>query len=375
MAHSSTSGVLVLTSIDSAREFLQTVVTSRQSAPIHTLRIDTDSDRTVDRDGGDVEQHGDEMEELLAKITDLDFVQVQNLEQIILDFPLPIHALSKVPPHAWNTLESLSIQYKISSTALLPPTETIKSQVQSFSTSLLSVFRNMPNLKQLRLSLPHSFTAPYSYFLDNFIPAALANPEIFPKIEVVDVTHSGPRYDVILGIIKAHKGSLRHLILDQGIEFNMPDSGERIGGSDSEDEEQDVPASADPLFFTWAGVGRTISSLRKELGPQGFPLQSICAAKCEVTMFEEALMPSPVDREQLLEMMRFNPQGQDSDAVDLDGLVVCTAWPGKDEQHSEGCGHLNGWGEAFGPKNIWEPLTRTQMDMGDMQRNDGHTTL
>ena len=370
------SGLLTFTSVDTVREFLQTAGVSE---PIHTLRIDAKSDPTDSTNGSGLGKYWDEMEELLAKVTDLDNVQIRNFEQIIPNFPLPMHAMSKMPVHTWNTLESLSIQYNISTTEPSLPTETIEIQVQSFCTSLLSVFRTMSNLRRLRLSLPHSYTPPYSYFLEDFLSSVLANPNIFPEIEVVDVTHSGPRYDVILAIIEAHKGTLKHLILDQGVDFNMPVSGERIGSPESDDDEQGSPAlaagSADPLFFTWAGIGRAISSWRKDLGPEGFPFQSLCAAKCDVTMSEEAFMPTPVDREAIMKMMRFASHDQDGDAVDLDWLVVCTAWPGEDEQHSEGCGHLSGWGGAFEPKNIWYPVTRTQLLMGDMTRSGGHTTL
>ena len=307
MAHTSSSGLLTLTSVDTAREFLQTA-DIYQTSPIHALRIDAKSDPTVIMNGSELEKYGAEMEELLAEVTHLNDVQIRHFEQIIPNFPLPIHAMSKMLVHTRNELESLSIQYSLSSARSLLPTETTESQVQSFCTSLLSVFRTMSNLKRFRLSLPHSYTPPYSYFVEDFLSSVLADPNIFPKIEVVDVTHSGPRYDVILAIIEAHKGTLGHLILDQGVDFNMPVSGESLGGSKSDDEEDSpaLPAGpVDPLFFTWAGIGRAISSWRKHLGPEGFTLQSLCAARCDVTMSQEALMPTPVDRKAIMEMMHF----------------------------------------------------------------------
>ena len=76
------------------------------------------------------------------------------------------------------------------------------------------------------------------------------------------------------------------------------------------------------------------------LGPVPYLGESIWVQKVSLSKayarLEEALIPTPVDRKPIMEMMRFVSHDQDGGAVDLDWLMVCTAWPGEDEQHSEG---------------------------------------
>jgi len=291
-------------------------------------------------------------------------VEIRHLEHIIPDFHLPIHALRGIQDAP--QLESLSIQYKLTNTRPAPMLSAsyIASQVSSFTSSLLAVLCTLPNLKRIRLSLPHTYQPPYSPFLDTLVDSALADPKILPTIETVDLTHTAPRYNTILRI---------HLILDQGIEFNMP-AGERVENSDSSDSDDDSvevgelePGSDDRLYFTWAGVGHAISALRKERGPSNYPLKSLCVAKSEVNMKENALFPTPVGRKEVLEMLQSgkSSEGADSD-IDLGELVVCSAWPGEKEEHVEGCGHSTGWTEQFKPKSdLWQAKTWTWLDQAE----------
>jgi hypothetical protein len=64
-------------------------------------------------------------------------------------------------------------------------------------------------------------------------------------------------------------------------------------------------------------------------------------------MMEIALFPTPVGTPELVEMAKSGKQA--GGVTVLGGLVVCAAWPGKDngEEHPGGCGHSAGWTEAF----------------------------
>jgi hypothetical protein len=321
-------------------------------------------------------QHQEELTSLIGGLIALEHVKIRHLELILPDFHLPIYVLQGI--QNVSQLESLSIQYRLTDTR--PGSQLsasyITPQVSSFTSSLLTTLHTLPNLKRIRLSLPHAYQPPYSFFLDTLIDSALADPSILPAIETVDLTHSAPRYHTILRILSAHPSTLKHLILDQGIEFNIPASRPMENGtsSDSDDDSVEVgelePGSDDPLYFTWAGVGCAISTLRKEYGPSDYALKSLGVAKSEVNMTETALFPAPVGAKDVLEMLQSGDADKD---IDLGELVICSKWPGEDdgrddskEQHVEGCGHWTGWTEEFKPKNdLWQGKTWTWLSQAE----------
>jgi hypothetical protein len=280
---------------------------------------------------------------------------------------LPIHALLAI--NNASQLESFSIQYKLTDTgpgSTLPASH-ISPHVTSFISSLLTSLQALPNLKRIRLSLPHTYKPPYAPFLNTLIDSTLGNPDILPEMETVDLTHSAPRYHTILRVLRAHPRTLKHLILDQGIEFDMP-AGGRIENGDSSDSDDDVgvsedePGLDDPLGFTWAGVGSAISTLRKEHRLDGYALQSLSVAKSEVNMWETSLFPTPVGSKEVLEMLRSGKKTESDDTtnVDLGQLIVCAVWPGEEQEHVEGCGHSAGWSGGFKPKDdLWQAKTWT----------------
>jgi len=314
-------------------------------------------------------RHREAVADMIGKLLAHDHVQIQHLEHIIPDFHLPIHALLAIKNA--SRLESLSIQYKLTDTgpgSTLPPSY-ITPHVASFISSLLISLQTLPNIRRIRLSLPHTYQPPYASFLDVLIDSALGNPGVLPTIETVDLTHSAPRYHTILRVLRAHPRTLKHLILDQGIEFDMP-VGERVenGDSDSDGDSSVVvvgevqPGSDDPLYFTWAGVGSAISTLRKEHGPNGYALESLSMAKCEVNMWETSLFPTPMGSKEVLEMLRSGKTTEKEDIeVDLGQLIFCAVWPGeesKELEHTKGCGHLAGWSGGFKPKDhLWQAMT------------------
>lgn len=78
------------------------------------------------------------------------------------------------------------------------------------------------------------------------------------------------------------------------------------------------------------GVGRAISVLRKESRNE-YALQSLSAAKCEVNMGENSLMPTPVGQKEIWKAVQFaKEEGNEDRNMDLSGLIVCTKWPGEE---------------------------------------------
>ena len=209
------------------------------------------------------------------------------------DFHLPIHVLQGV--QNVSQLESLSIQYRLTDTrpGSLLSASYITPQVSSFTSSLLTTLRSLSDLKRIRLFLPHAYQPPYSPFLDTLIDSALADPKILPAIETVDLAHSAPRYQTILQVMSAHPSTLKHLILDQGIKFNIPASRlmENGASSDSDDSVGVSELQFLTILCVWAGVGCAISALRKEHGPSVYALKSLGVAKSEVKVMETALFP------------------------------------------------------------------------------------
>lgn len=267
--------------------------------------------------------HQEELTSLIGELITFEHVKIRHLELILPDFHLPIHVFQGV--QNVSHLESLSIQYRLTDTrpgSVLSATY-ITPHVSSFTSSLLTTLDILPNLKRIRLSLPHAYQPPYSPFLDTFIDSALADPKILPVIETVDLTHSAPRYDTILRVLSAHPSTLKHLILDQGIEFSIPAGRPMENGASSDSDDDSVelePGSDDPLYFTWAGVGYAISALRKEHGPGDYALKSLSIAKSEVNMVETALFPTPVGTKEVLEMLQSGRSDEDAD-IELGGLA------------------------------------------------------